>query len=1100
MRTVEPTARRSASRSLGDSRKFLRMGNTYASLGARMAPASPLTLQVRRATGSVVGRKVELDAIRQALNSAGAGRLTALTLEGEPGIGKTRLLVAAAELAAAEGFLSLAVAADEEIRGPFLLARGIFASSLAHGGNGAAESVQRVLDALSGHDDPTLDALSPDQKLLRVFDLAALAVRALAAANPVALLIDDFQWADEDSVRMLRYIIRTDADLPVFLALSIRPEELAVVREAVTLIADMERMGMIRRLKVTRFTQLETTEFVRQVLGGEVNLSSAATMHAQAEGVAFIVEELARSYREMALIQEIDGVWTLARNAERLVPSSVRTLIQRRAARLPDETKRDLADAAILGRSFSLKDLRSIKVHLGASEKDCDPTVLAESLAPAAHAGLLVELPAESPADYSFTHEQVREFAAALLNAGRRRAIHTALVDMLTADGEPPPASLSLLAQHALAGGDHDRAVRFSVSAAQAALDARAAEEALRVVDLALPTAAAAQDRVALLTSRDEALDMLRRPADRLEGLAELGALAEALGDSHLELTVKLRRAAALRVSEDEARAAELATSVREAANARGDRQAELSACLELGQDLLRSPLGESFGAPRDVDLDGAEEAYRRACELAQELGDSAALAAATRELGVISISRARDSYVRHIERGESGPIMARIAAGETPDEIWTEMAFAPLIHEGIGRYERAIELFEQIGDRRGVMSAIIARAYINFGLDIHLLGAARRIEEIRRLTTQLTSLTRESERAVAEARMLYGVQVFARAKVVPDLALTRGEDAHRHARQLGDRSLEFASATGLALTHLELGDVDEAERWLDRAAEAAAAAPTPLRARQLDVARGIARAAAGDAERMREHLERGVRLATEQGRPAARCEALATLALEAALLGAETNDEELLRLAESAAEDVRGLVTVLPGHPPWGAEADAAVAQVALARGEHDKAAEAARSALETLRSAHFEDLFLRIVLPAARVLLATGTEEEQAAVQHQLTMTAALIAQRITDEGIRVQWFRGPQGRELSSLAGRSPGEGWSEMVRADVPGAGVGEDDTALLWLLVEGRTNREIAAELGMSEEGVTRRLTEMYAKIGVSSPGQAAMFAFRERVV
>ena len=100
------------------------------------------------------------------------------------------------------------------------------------------------------------------------------------------------------------------------------------------------------------------------------------------------------------------------------------------------------------------------------------------------------------------------------------------------------------------------------------------------------------------------------------------------------------------------------------------------------------------------------------------------------------------------------------------------------------------------------------------------MLGAAKRIEEIRRLAAQMTSLTRESERATVEAQMLYGVQVFARAKVVPDLALSRGEDAHRHARLLGDRSLEFATATGLALTHLELGEVEQAEQWLDRAAE----------------------------------------------------------------------------------------------------------------------------------------------------------------------------------------------------------------------------------------------------------------------------------------
>jgi DNA-binding NarL/FixJ family response regulator len=65
---------------------------------------------------------------------------------------------------------------------------------------------------------------------------------------------------------------------------------------------------------------------------------------------------------------------------------------------------------------------------------------------------------------------------------------------------------------------------------------------------------------------------------------------------------------------------------------------------------------------------------------------------------------------------------------------------------------------------------------------------------------------------------------------------------------------------------------------------------------------------------------------------------------------------------------------------------------------------------------------------------------------------------------------------------------------------PAAGVGDDDTRLLWLLIEGRTNREIAAELGEGEDAVARRLAEMYAKIGVSSRGEAAAFAFREGVV
>src|SRR5207244_7010600 len=132
-------------------------------------------------------------------------------------------------------------------------------------------------------------------------------LRTLGAERPVALLIDDLQWADDDSLRLLRYVVRAEAASPVFLMAAIRPEEFAFVTEAVNLIADMERLGMVRRLKLNRFTQVETADFLRQVLGGKIEAAGAAAMHAQAEGVPFLVEELARAERHAGLVREMVG-------------------------------------------------------------------------------------------------------------------------------------------------------------------------------------------------------------------------------------------------------------------------------------------------------------------------------------------------------------------------------------------------------------------------------------------------------------------------------------------------------------------------------------------------------------------------------------------------------------------------------------------------------------------------------------------------------------------------------------------------------------------------------------------------------------------------
>ena len=154
---------------------------------------------------------------RTAIAGAEGGRLTAVTVEGEPGIGKTRLLLAAREVAAARGFLTIAVGADEELRGPFLLARSIFGAPEvieAVSGSPTESAILAAGSALGGRDDPAFAGLSADQRLLRSFDLATMAVRALTAEQPLALLIDDMQWADEDSLRLLRYVIRTEGDEP----------------------------------------------------------------------------------------------------------------------------------------------------------------------------------------------------------------------------------------------------------------------------------------------------------------------------------------------------------------------------------------------------------------------------------------------------------------------------------------------------------------------------------------------------------------------------------------------------------------------------------------------------------------------------------------------------------------------------------------------------------------------------------------------------------------------------------------------------------------------------------------------------------------------
>ena len=183
-----------------------------------------------------------------------------------------------------------------------------------------------------------------------------------------------------------------------------------------------------------------------------------------------------------------------------------------------------------------------------------------------------------------------------------------------------------------------------------------------------------------------------------------------------------------------------------------------------------------------------------------------------------------------------------------------------------------------------------------------------------------MKAFTNESERAAFEAQMLYGSHVFARAKVIPDLAIAKGREAHRYAKEIGDPNLEFLAAGGTAMALLDLGDVDEARAWIDRAAAVATEHPSPLRARRLETWRGDrGRGRRATPRGCATHLERAVQQAAGSGQIATRCEALARLAVESARLGAETGDEELMALAERSAAEASELAAALPGSLPLG-------------------------------------------------------------------------------------------------------------------------------------------------------------------------------------
>ena len=820
-------------------------------------------------------------------------------------------------------------------------------------------------------------------------------------------------------------------------------------------------MRVTQVLRLDRLGRAETAELIRSLLGAPVDDETVQSLHARSEGVPFFIEELVRAYREADALQLMDGTWTMTRLSGPAVPSSVQALIERRLAQLPDECRELLADAGAFGRRFKLADLAAVLARVRKEEER--PTwELAEGLETAVRLGLLVEEPEGAGHDYSFSHDQIRASLLAGLSRGRKQAIHAAIAEMLEARGDE--RELPMLADHWMKAGNTAKAVATALDAARSALAVSAPEESIRLVDATLPAASEPADRIEMLRVKDDALRLLERGMDRIANLAEMTALTGAVPSSDLDAEVKLRKASASRTIEDFDAAVDLATAVREQASQDGDLELEMKACFELGQALTRCAIGEGYWPLGELDLDAPDEAYTRALEIARELGSRADEATALRELAVI----------------EGGRVRSAIAAAEAEGtSLFEILAMGPgLFAEAKELAERAFKIFEEIGDRRGAMSALISMAYSHIS-DPTAHGMAGRIEHVRALHNSRQGEVTESQRATENALMLYSIHAYARLNIQLDLALERGKEAFEAARGLGDRWLEALAAGGISLTYSSMGAGDESSAWLESAAAAATAVPSTSMARRLEMWRGACDQARGRADEMSEHFLKAAELAGTKN-PAGVAEAHCARAMGLAKIAVEADDSDLLERAEAAARTTLESAESLPDGNPWAAVAHAVLALAAQAGDRPEEAADEARVALTSFDAMTHIPHFVDVLWVAGRVLVAQG-EPEADALLEQIAQGLGYLGMGMSPE-TKSRWFAVHAHDELARTVGFDLSAGFGGMENV----SDLDEADLEVLRYVTSGSGNGAV------DDEAVDALLD----KLGVESQTEAIEYAIK----
>jgi DNA-binding SARP family transcriptional activator/tetratricopeptide (TPR) repeat protein len=439
---------------------------------SRLPPPLPPALW-RADPVPMVGRDDALERLRGAWRQASAGDARMVSILGEAGMGKTRLIAAFALEARHGGATVLAGRCFEDPVAPY----GPFAEALrGHTALAAPASAWAVSELgrliPEAAPDP-VDHGDPRGARHRLFEAVALVIGAPARDRPVVLVIEDLHWADPSTILMLAHVTRTVVWAPLLIVGSIRPGEGG---EAAldALLGELRRDHRLDQLVLDGLSEDEVRDLVAARLGPPAPVALPAVIHRRTRGNPLFVEETLRHLGE-AHLNAAPGELVAAAASD--VPVGLIPLIDRRLARLDPPVRDAVAAAAVAGEAFWLAD---VVAALGVAEE-----AAAQAL-DAAAAARLVEAEA-TPGRFRFAHALVREAVLGGLTPTRRALLHRRIADGIESradDGRLGEEARHLLDAQPLA--DRARTIAVVLRAAERSIGQLGYEEAAALLTRAL--------------------------------------------------------------------------------------------------------------------------------------------------------------------------------------------------------------------------------------------------------------------------------------------------------------------------------------------------------------------------------------------------------------------------------------------------------------------------------------------------------------------------------------------------------------------------------------------------------------------------------------
>jgi predicted ATPase len=649
------------------------------SIAEQAAQPTRRTTRLASSTGPaypLVGRVPEWAALAGAYAQAReGGRL--VVLEGEAGIGKTRLAETfVADVRDRGGAVIIGRCYEGESNLAYEPITGGLRAALTH--KDSSEQLRAVPDQLiseaarlvpelatlrPGLPPPIGDTANTGTRLVEA--LRQLLAAMLDGDPPGVLLIDDLQWADEASVRLLRSLVRR---LPeVRLLVLARSDEVPAWHPARQLLANAAQAGVTTTLTLPRLTRDDVAKLViARVAAADAPVDLAHRLYEATEGVP------------MLLVAYLD-LYAGETPSSDVIPASIRDLLRARLTGLSELARQILATAATAGHSFYFETLRD------AGGRGEDETVAALDELVERH--LVREVEAEHGSlRFDFTHDQLRRVVYQDMSMVRRRLLHRRVAEAVLRGGPSRfDNQLAQIATHYQLAGQDNTAADYFRQAGDHARTLHANAEALAHYQAAL--ALGHPDAAYLHEAVGDVLTLTASYASAITNYDLVAAHANGVALAPIE-----RKLANVYVRQG---AWDLAES---------HFQAALGASAEYDSgECARILAAWSLMLYRRGELDQAGAMARRALDAAVAANDTHVLAECHNIIGLIARHQGKlDEAARHLQSSlelasDVGDLAIRVAA---LNNLALMYATRDQAEHGLELLESALQLCRALGDR----------------------------------------------------------------------------------------------------------------------------------------------------------------------------------------------------------------------------------------------------------------------------------------------------------------------------------------------------------------------------------------------------------------